>query len=146
MTSERQRIVVGIDGSEGSELALEWAVDEARRRHAILDAVTAWQPPYVSGYPVTTGTFDPRRLEEGAREILDHAVDSVDARGLPEPIGRFVNLGSAATTLIEAAKGADLLVVGTRGRGGFTGLLLGSVSQQVAHHAPCPVVIVPPDR
>ena len=126
--------------------ALRWAVEEARVREASLEAVSAWQTPYLGEFPYTAAVFDPSLLESGARKILDEAVDAVDTSDLAHPVKRVVSSGGPAATLLEAAEGADLLVVGSRGLGGFKGLLLGSVSQQVSHHASCPVVVVPPGR
>lgn len=137
-----QRIVVGVDGSEGAASALRWAVEEAALRGARVQAIQAWHIPY-SDFSVYAPTLDPALFEETAHQVLDEAVDAVDTSGLAAPVERIVRLGSAGGVLIEAAEGADLLVVGARGLGGFAGLLLGSVSQQVAHHGPCPVVIVP---
>ena len=137
-----ERIVVGVDGSEAAFEALQWAVDEARRRNATVEAVYAWHQPFVGGYSYM-GEIDLGYYEEEARQVLDQAVDAVDASGIP-PIERTLTAGGAAGVLVEAAKGAALLVVGSRGRGGFSGLLLGSVSQQAAHHTPCPIVIIPP--
>jgi nucleotide-binding universal stress UspA family protein len=136
------RIVVGVDGSAGAAQALRWAVAEAKRRGARLEVVHAWHyfglptPPFVA--PPETDAVEVR-----ARKILDRAVDAVDCEGLVAPIERFLVWEQPASALLDASKGADLLVVGSRGRGGFVGLLLGSVSQEVAHHASCPVVIVP---
>jgi nucleotide-binding universal stress UspA family protein len=138
----RARIVVGVDGSENAQCALRWALDEARLRHAAVDVVHAWQLPYQGGYPIV-GAFElpPGELEAGARQLLDRAIDQAYAKGLEvEPI---LICGSPARALLDTAKGADLLVVGSRGRGGFAGLLLGSVSQKVVHHATCPVVVIP---
>ena len=137
-----ERIIVGVDGSESAVEALRWAVDEARRRNATVEAVYAWHQPFVGGYAYM-GEVNLGHFEEEARQILDAAVDAVDASGIP-PVERTLTPGGAAGVLVEAAKGASLLVVGSRGRGGFSGLLLGSVSQQAAHHSPCPIVIVPP--
>jgi nucleotide-binding universal stress UspA family protein len=137
-----ERIVVGVDGSESAREALVWAVDEARRRNATVEAVYAWHQPFVTGYAYM-GEMDLGQFEEDAQRVLDTAVNAVDTSGIV-PIERKLVAGSAASALVEEAKGAALLVVGSRGRGGFTGLLLGSVSQQAAHHAPCPIVIIPP--
>jgi nucleotide-binding universal stress UspA family protein len=134
------RVVVGVDGSEGSARALRWAADEARLRGARLEIVHAWAVPFMGEVP-TTPDLD-AELEAGARTTLEEAMAAVDLQGL-EVDGR-IERGPAAVVLVELAKGADLLVMGSRGRGGFTGLLLGSVSQQCAHHASCPIVIVPP--
>lgn len=144
---ETQRIVVGVDGSESSKRALRWAIDEAQRRDAVVDAVHAWHFTYVGMEPYGGAMpYDPGALEPAARAVLDETVDSVDATGLAAPVRRHLVQGGAGGALVAAAQGADLLVVGARGHGGFVGLLLGSVSQQVAHHAPCPIVIVPEDR
>lgn len=141
-----KRIVVGIDGSETARRSLRWAAEEARLRQASLEVVHAWHMPYVGGYPyTTTAPFDPTIFEDAARTTLDAAVDSLDTTGLAHHVERILVSGGAASAILEAAKGADLVVVGSRGLGGFTGLLLGSVSHQVAHHATCPVVIVPPE-
>jgi nucleotide-binding universal stress UspA family protein len=137
-----ERIVVGVDGSETARRALQWAVDEAHQRGATVEAVHAWHRPFVSG-AAYMGEMELDAFEAHARTILDTTVAAVDARGLP-PIESKLVPGGAAQALIAEAKGATLVVVGSRGRGGFTSLLLGSVSQQVAHHAPCPVVIIPP--
>lgn len=137
------RIVVGVDGSDSSRAALRWAVDEAKLRDDTVEAVIAWHEPYVGGPFAAPVTTDPKPIEESARAQLDRVVDRVDASGLGQPIERIVTAGGAARTLIDTAKGADLLVVGTRGHGGFVGLLLGSVSHHVVSHAPCPVVVVP---
>jgi len=135
-------IVVGVDGSEQSSRALAWAVDEARVRGAHLTVVHAWLPPYVSGYPLAPLGFDVDLHAKSAQKVLDEAVDAVDTRGVTG-VDRVLVAGSAAPELLRAAEGADLLVVGARGTGGFVGLLAGSVATQMTHHAPCPVVVVP---
>jgi len=142
--SDTERIVVGVDGSDTSRRALHWAVEEARLRQASLAVVHTWHLPYVGGYPYTAGSFDPAPFEEAARQTLDSVADGADATGLPAPIHRILHLGDAASGILEAADGADLVVVGSRGLGGFSGMLLGSVGHHVAHHAVCPVVIIPP--
>jgi nucleotide-binding universal stress UspA family protein len=135
----RRRIVVGTDGSPNSRAALAWALREASAHGARLQVVHAWQPPYTAGgYAVPIRPF-----EEAAALVLDEALDSVGADSFAVPISRVTACGSAARTLIGLAEDAELLVVGSRGLGTFASLVLGSVSQQCAHNAPCPVMIVP---
>jgi len=135
-----ERIVVGVDGSEAGREALRWAIDQARCRNAVVEAVHAWHQPGLMSYGYL-GQIDIEPFEEDARKVLDAAVEGLDVAGVS--VERRLIPGGAANVLLEEAKGAALLVVGSRGRGGFSGLLLGSVSQQAAHHAPCPVVIIP---
>ena len=138
------RIVVGVDGSESSRQALQWAVDEGRQRGSWVEAVHAWQSAYVSGGTMySVETIGPQIYRDAADAVISETVEAVNAAGLAGPIRKSVPHDTPAHALIEAAKGADLIVVGSRGRGGFAGLLLGSVSQQVVHHAPCPVVVIP---
>lgn len=134
-------IVVGVDGSPHSRRALRWAVEEAGLRAAAIRAVCVWSWPYEqSEIAHLAGASVRDALCEDADRTLDAAVR---AAGLStEAVERLVVEGSPAPRLIEAARDADLLVVGSRGRGGFAGLLLGSVSQHCAQGAPCPVVIV----
>lgn len=138
------RIVVGIDGSKGSEGALRFALAEARLRGAGLRVVCAWATPSAAYAGLAyVPTFDLREVEEqAAAEKLQQA-----RAVLGDDPGVTVELiaveGHPADALLSQAQGADLLVVGSRGLGGFSSLLLGSISQQVAHHAPCPVAIVP---
>jgi len=139
-----ERIVVGVDGSETSQHALRWALQEGRLRQAAVQVVHAWQYPYLGGYPMTGVTFDPARFEEGGRQVLDSVLEAADTSDLPAPLERVLVCGSGATAILDTAKGADLVVVGSRGLGGLAGLLLGSVSHQVTHHAAFPVVVVPP--
>jgi nucleotide-binding universal stress UspA family protein len=140
-------IVVGVDGSEESKRALRWAVEEAALRHVPVRAVYAWTPPLVPGalgFAVLPAA-DLDAVREGAVELLDAAVDEVvDGSGVE--VTRAAVQGAPAKVLLQAAEEADLLVVGTRGHGGFAELLLGSVSQQCAHHATCPVVVIPHER
>ena len=131
-------VVVGVDGSEQSQLALTWAADEAKLRGARLRAVHAWSYLNQAG-----GTFDPTYGDDDARRLLQEAVAGLDGDLDVELV--VVN-DLPARGLLDSAQDADLLVVGARGIGGFRGLLLGSVSQQVAQYAPCPVVIVPERR
>jgi nucleotide-binding universal stress UspA family protein len=143
-----QRIVVGIDGSQGARRALEWAVAEAKLRDAHLVVIHAWLEPaaVAVGSVITAGGVEPEIFEETAERTLAEVLGAVDASALPQGIESHVIAGGPARALLDAAKDADLIVVGSRGLGGFTGLLLGSVSQQVAHHATCPVVIIPTHR
>lgn len=136
------RIVVGVDGSDHSAAALRWATDHARARGATLEVVHAWQQPDLGGYALPPTTAE--NLERSAQEVLDNALRSITRRGLPVE-GRVV-AGSPSATLLEAAKGADMLVVGARGRGGFGALTLGSTSDQCLHHATAPLAIVRADR
>ena len=135
-------IVVGADGSESSLDALHWAVDEGRRRSCPVKAVLAWTLPY----PVPTfGRFsDPEWLQREAEELLENLLRKELADAAHVQIDRQVEEGPAARVLLDAARDASMVVVGSRGHGGFTGLLLGSVSQQLVHHAACPVVVIPP--
>jgi nucleotide-binding universal stress UspA family protein len=139
-------IVVGVDQSAGAKAALRFGLEEARLRQATLRVVHAWQFGYVGAtglegwLPAAGGDLkDFRRDAEAALEQLLKEVDG-DAEGLT--IERRVEQGPAATILIDESHDADLLVVGSRGHGGFAQLLLGSVSQQCAQHAACPVVVI----
>lgn len=135
-------VVVGVDGSPGSSTALAWAAEEAARRGAVLRVVHGWSIPSMV-YPVYLTAEAFAELPGQARHRLDEQVADVLGPEPPVPIEMVVEEGRPAEVVLEAAKGAAMVVVGSRGRGGFAGLLLGSVSSQVAHHAPCPVVIVP---
>jgi nucleotide-binding universal stress UspA family protein len=146
------KIVVGTDGSPSAQRAVSWALGEARLRGAALHIVHAWMVPLVDALPEPWLLARPiGHTEEGleeqlgaaAREFLEATVAEAKAA---EPeldvIGELAEMRPAAA-LLAAARDADLLVVGSRGHGGFAGLLLGSVSSQCVHHAPCPVVVVP---
>ena len=136
-------IVVGIDHSDGAKAALRFALEEARIRQATLRAVHAWKFDYL-GAPGITGTLPPGEYEAlhcAAEAALDATLKEVaNAEGVE--VERRVVEGAPTAVLVEESRDADLLVVGSRGLGGFAQLLLGSVSQQCAHHAECPVVIV----
>lgn len=140
-------IVVGVDGSEGSLKALRFALEEARRRGGEIKAVNAWHIPAIA-YEVgwTAAPLDLGEFSSLAEESLKSSLEAVDAAGSGVAVTQVVREGQAAEVLCAEAGGADLLVVGSRGLGGFRGLLLGSVSQQCSAHAPCPVVIIPHDR
>jgi nucleotide-binding universal stress UspA family protein len=144
----KHRIVVGVDGSDGSRAALRWAVDEARYRVCTVEVITAYLPTYVPAAPdFGYVPLDPIDLVEEVRKMQDTLVAEVvgATSSAPVTIEQRLLKGRASDTLLEAATNAALLVVGNRGRGGFRGLLLGSVSHQIAQHAMCPVVIIRPD-
>lgn len=145
MSVHLRRIVTGVDGSDASRHALAWAIDEAARWGAQLDVVHAWDVPFVVVPPPVSPTYD-RDLdaaERGAQQVLDSCVDGAQLpAGSALRIERILVRDRPAAALLDVAKGADLLVVGNRGRGGFADLLLGSVSSQCLHHATCPVVVV----
>jgi nucleotide-binding universal stress UspA family protein len=139
-----KRIVVGVDGSDGSVAALRWALAEAEIRGAEVEAVLAWQVP-VPALMYDGMVPPPADIDYAAEaeEILARSIKAATGGADPlVPVHRSVPSGPSAANLVAASKGAGLLVVGSRGHGGFAGLLLGSVSQQCAHHAHCPVVIV----
>lgn len=148
--STGERIVVGVDGSASSLAALRWSVVEGGLRKATVEAVHAWDVPVVYGPVVGSFPYDTSDIERGARELLDEVVDEAVASAGPDAgdvtVERVVSPGGAATTLLGIAEGADLVVIGRRGVGGFERLLLGSVSENIARHAPCPVVVMPPER
>ncbi len=142
-----EKIVVGVDGSDGSVDALRWALAEATLRGATVDVIHSWHYPYAAYTEITgmaAGVVTGEDLEQLGKEVLRLSVDLAGAESSGVEVTPVLVQGAAAATLLEAAKGADMLVVGSRGHGGFTGLLLGSVSQHVIHHAPCPAVVVPP--
>jgi nucleotide-binding universal stress UspA family protein len=142
-------IVVGIDGSRESKVALQWAVAEAKLRGATVRAVMAWMSPYrfVGLDASVAPPMDD--IEEQAEKTLAHTIAKAlgdNADGSPaldvRLVESVVSRGSPSTVLLDASKGADLLVVGARGFGGFLGLILGSTADQVVKHATCPVVVV----
>ncbi|MCA1782170.1 MAG: universal stress protein [Intrasporangiaceae bacterium] len=137
------RIVVGIDGSDRARRALTWALGEAQLRQANLDVVHAVSEPLPFADPVIFAPIPVDDLRAEGLKVIDQALTGLDD-GRVE-IERIAAVGGAARILCEAAMGADLLVVSSRGLGGFRGLLVGSVTQQVVSHAPCPVVVVVPD-
>ena len=133
-------IVVGVDGSPAAAGALAWALEEARLRGAPLTAVHAWHYPFemaASAYAVPPPEGD---MHAWAEQVLDEALAGADVDGVP--VRRVVVNGPAVLALMEQSRGARLLVVGTRGHSRLTGLFLGSTSQYLAVHAPCPVLVV----
>jgi nucleotide-binding universal stress UspA family protein len=134
-----RKVIVGVDGSECGQDALEWAREYVQAVGGRLTAVTAWHyPPMPTGPGLVPPTdYDP---ESTAHTVLANALEVSGVK--PSEVEQVVAEGSAAAVLIELSRDADLLVVGTRGHGGFTGMLLGSVSAHCVHHAHCPVVVV----
>lgn len=143
-TAQAQEIVVGFDGSECAERALKWAIDEANVRGARLRVITTWHvPTLIYGAPGFVPVVAPP-LDETARDWANSVASGAAERARDQGIeaDSVAPEGQAADALIAASESASLLVVGSRGHGGFVGLLLGSVGQQCAHHAACPLVIV----
>jgi nucleotide-binding universal stress UspA family protein len=147
MEHEHGRIVVGVDGSSGSRVALEYTLRDAARRRSGVEVITAFAPPEYWGplYGPPQITFD--EVREGVRRDTENTVHDViellegELAELPAVAVRAVS-GHAAHALLQAARGADLLVVGSRGHGGFSSMLVGSVSLACMLHAACPVTIV----
>lgn len=140
------RLVVGVDGSKTASSAVRWAAKEAALRGAKLDLVSAWEVSSPSvGFGLGLAEISDemlKGLEQNAEEIAATAAGVARDESPDIAIETRTVEGQPAEVLVEAARDADLLVVGSRGMGGFRELLLGSVSQQCAHHATCPVVIV----
>lgn len=134
-------IVVGVDGSEPSKQALQWAARQAQLTGASLQAVLSWSVPVMAyGGPVVIPYEADFSQEAGG--VLDRAISTTLGDDPKVKVSASVVEGRAAEVLVEAARGAALLVVGSRGHGAFTGMLLGSVSEYCVAHAPCPVVVV----
>jgi nucleotide-binding universal stress UspA family protein len=144
--AEMNQIVVGVDGSDTSRKALAWAYDEAGHHRASLVVVTTWHPPALPMTPpygnlAPEGYGDQPRQE--ALDLLERFTSELVPKDPVVDIRTAVEEGkNPAKVLIERSKEADLLVVGSRGHGGFAGMLLGSVSQHLVAHADCPVVVV----
>jgi nucleotide-binding universal stress UspA family protein len=146
VSANGQRIVVGVDGSEHSDHALAWAIDEAKLRGARLQIVSVWHvPAHIYGAPGFTPPIGPdvgKAFRDVATESATVAEQTAKDAGVEAEVE--VEQGQTVEKLLDASEGADLLVLGSRGHGGFAGLMLGSVSAQCAHHAPCPIAIVRP--
>lgn len=141
--SGQYRIVVGVDGSDHSRKALRWAAQLATIFGARLEAVAAWEYPPSFGWSVVPDDWNPR---EDTRRMLEQTIEEMFGGQPPAGLELEVGEGTAARVLLDASKDAQLLVVGSRGHGGFAGLLLGSVSANVAEHATCPVLIIHGDH
>lgn len=111
-----------------------------------MEVVHAWEPPPIYGPVPGSDPYDPATLEDAAHRLVDDVIGPAPAGPAALEVRRTVVAGGPAAALLDAANGADLVVVGRRGLGGFGRLLLGSVSEQVVHHAPCPVVVLPADH
>lgn len=146
MEGEGNVIVVGVDGSVEAEAAVRWALDEARLRGDKVVLVHAWEFP---GVALTTyageslPVFGRDDLETLAADLLARVREAVEGWGSGVEVETRLVEGHPGAALADASRDARMLVVGSRGLGGFKGLLLGSVSTSCAHHARCPVVIVP---
>lgn len=139
--TDQPRVLVGVDGSTASMHALRWAQYLAESTGAAVEAVHAWQPPASygwagSGWPAD---WDPA---DDARRILEATVNTAFGDARPQNLQLTVLEGGSAQILIEFSRDATMLVVGSRGHGGFAGLLLGSVSAACAEHAACPVLVL----
>ena len=137
MNDSQGRIVVGVDGSDASLDAIRWAMRQAQLTNSRLEAVTSFDFPS----QIAELVADDMDWDSRARSLLDDALATVNAEEEVE-ITRTTTRGHPAQVLIEASRDADLLVVGSRGHGGFAGMMLGSVSVHVSAHAGCPVVVV----
>lgn len=140
------RIVVGVDGSQGSQTALKWAMNQAVLTGATVEAITTWQNParYAMAYSGTYTSYEGGSYSAETEKVLNEIVAEVAGHiSQPVPILPQVIEGHPVEALLRAAAGADLLVVGSRGHGTFAGIVLGSVSQHCVQRAPCPVVVVP---
>jgi nucleotide-binding universal stress UspA family protein len=133
------RVIVGVDGSEQSKQALRWAAHFAATAGARVEAVTSWQYPTAYGWDAGPIEWNP---EQDMEKVLTQTVDEVFGANRPHDMRLTVREGNAAKVLLEQSADALLLVVGSRGHGGFAGLLLGSVSANVAEHATCPVLVI----
>lgn len=139
MAEQPDRIVVGVDGSESSKLALQWAARIAAATGATIETVTAWDMPVSYGWAIAADDWNP---EADAFKVLSETIDQTFDGARPPGLRTVVRRGNAARVLLDESKGAQMLVVGSRGHGGFAGLLLGSVSETCAEHAHCPVLVV----
>jgi nucleotide-binding universal stress UspA family protein len=136
--TEPRRIVVGVDGSASSKAALRWAALLATATGAIIEAIIVWEFPQTYGGPVALDDWHP---DLDAGEVLQQTVDEVFGAQRPPGLQTTVARGHARDVLLSASDDAEMLVVGSRGHGGFAGLLLGSVSAACAEHAHCPVLV-----
>jgi nucleotide-binding universal stress UspA family protein len=144
-------IIVGVDGSDHSRLALAWAMREAVHHHVPLTVMTVRPAPvrpatriFWAVPDLPDNSHDPELARKAVQEFVDRVANEIGETA-PE-VTVSVSVGDPAEELVKASRDADMLVVGSRGSGGFARLLMGSVSSQVTHHAACPVVIIPGSR
>jgi nucleotide-binding universal stress UspA family protein len=139
MATGEQRVIVGVDGSDASLDALRWAVKYARAVGATVQAIRTWHYPWaMQTAPAQTDASVVTQIQGELDDAVNRA--GIDTTGVT--LERIVKEGHAPLVLVNESATADLLVVGSKGRGAFSGMLLGSVSQHCAHAAHCPVVIV----
>lgn len=148
MGTTARRVVVGVDGSEESRAALRWAADQAVAQGARLEVVCAWDLPFsglaTSYSPEPAGLPNSREIARRAQSALDQTVREVLGSDMPVDVDRVVEAGDPAAVLVRRSEGADMLVVGSRGHGGFDRLLVGSVSEKCVRHATCSVIVIRP--
>ena len=141
-------IIVGVDGSGHSQRALEWAMKEAAIRHTPLTVLTVHEA--IRGYYTSVAVFpDDQDRTAQAQKAAQAETDEVLARldePRPEPVTVKAVHGFPVEELVNAGRDADMIVLGSRGAGGFTRLMVGSVADQVARHAYCPVLLIPPEN
>jgi nucleotide-binding universal stress UspA family protein len=137
------RIVVGVDGSVQSQQALRWAAQIAAGTGATVRAITVWDLPTNFGWAAWPTGWEPKR---DAHQLLTETIEAAFDGRPPVPMEEVVRQGSATRILVEEGRFATMVVVGSRGHGGVTGVLLGSVSAKVAEYAGCPVLVVHGDQ
>ncbi|WP_329126341.1 universal stress protein [Streptomyces sp. NBC_01465] len=144
--SKPRPVVVGVDGSTCSQQALRWGLAQAGLTGSTIEAVAAWQYPEVYGYTygwvpsMPEGGVFAKAAERALQETVANVRDQLDR---PAAVTLRVAEGHPVKVLMDAARNAQVLVLGSRGHGTFTGIMLGSVSQHCVQHAPCPVVVIP---
>ena len=135
-----RQIVVGVDGSDSSKEALRWAARLAPTLNATIHAVIAWEYPILLG--ADGGMLSSWKPDEAAKEILKKSLADAFGSERPKGLEASISQGHPTFVLLDASKDAEMLIVGSRGLGGFAGLLVGSVSSACAEHAKCPVLVV----
>ncbi len=138
-TADRDVVVIGVDGSPSSIEALHWGTRIAQMTGATIDAVIAWEIPTMYGLAYLPSDYQP---EQDAGKVIAEAIDTAYGPDRPDGLRLVVTQGNPAKVLLDASRDAQMLIVGSRGHGGFVGLLLGSVSSSCAEHAGCPVLVV----